>query len=352
MPTRAELLQSVANRIADYRAGERLPSRTPDIVDQWVQQFHADTQLPLLEGLDYVFERTYISRESFKNFLRGLANTRKLDPNSQPQDYWRRVNILNIQRGGNSQRDLLGMFGEVLQETHGFTVADTGSDGGDFIYLDDCVGTGNRVRNDLCHWIENQTPNRIKLHIITPILYAGSWWIDQKINETAAASGKTISITKWRLDQFAMENRRAYRNSSDVLWPTAIPDHPAVRAYAQELQAKGHPPELRAPGVPSRSRLFRDDAQRILLEQAFLTRGCQIRQECTNLPDSARPLGYHNLDCFGFGNMFITFRNCPNNCPLALWVQQQDFPSLLPRRTNTQTANQNFARTIFGAEEL
>jgi hypothetical protein len=349
---RPELLQCIAARIADYRAGERLTPRTPDLVDQWVQQFPADIQVPLLEGLDYVFERTYISREAFKSFLKGLANTRKLDPNAQPQDYWRRVNILNIQRGGNSQRELLAMFGEVLQETHGFALAEAGSDGGDYIYLDDCVGTGNRVRNDVCSWIENHAPNRIKLHVITPILYAGSWWIDQKINETAAAAGKTISVTKWRLDQFDMENRRAYRNSSDVLWPTVIPNDAAVQAYAQELQAKGHPAEVRAAGVASRSRLFKDDTQRILLEQAFLIRGCQIRQECTNLPDNARPLGYHNLDCVGFGNMFVTFRNCPNNCPLALWVQQQDFPALLPRKTNPQTTNQNLTRTILGDLEL
>jgi hypothetical protein len=351
MPTRNELLQSIADKISDYRAGETLPPRTPTLVDQWVQQFPVAIQEPLLEAMDYVFARTYISRESFKSFLRGLANTRKLDPSSSPQDYWRRVNILNIQKGGNSQRELRDMFGEVLQETHGFTLADTGSADGDFIYLDDCVGTGSRVRTDICSWIENDAPHRINLHIITPILYAGSWWIDKKIEETATVSGKTITITKWRLDSFAMENRRANRNSSDVLWPTELPDDAYVQAYALALQQNGHPVELRTRPDISGSRLFRDAAQRILLEQAFLARGCQIRQECTNLPASARPLGYHNLDCLGFGNMFVTFRNCPNNCPLALWVQQQDFPALLPRKTNTQTMIQNFVRTHIGRIE-
>lgn len=349
---RAKLLQSIATRIADYRAGERLIPRTPDLVEQWVQQFPADTQLPLLEGLDYVFERTYISRESFKNFLKGLANTRKLDPTSQPQDYWRRVNILNIQRGGNSQRELLGMFGEVLQETHGFTVADTGSEGGDFIYLDDCIGTGTRVRTDVCSWLEGEAPNRVKLHIITPILYAGSYWFDAKIQETAATVCKAISLTKWRLDQFAMENRRARRDSSDVLWPTTIPNDAHVQAYVRNLDAEGHAPVLRTPSNGTQSRLFKDEAQRNLLEQAFLIRGCQLRHDLTNLPDRARPLGYHSLDCLGFGNMFATFRNCPNNSPLALWVQQEGYPALLPRKTNTQTANQNLVRTLLGDLEV
>ena len=49
-----------------------------------------------------------------------------------------------------------------------------------------------------------------------------------------------------------------------------------------------------------------------------------------------RPLGYHNLRTLGFGSMFITYRNCPNNCPLALWVEQDAYPSLFPRKANTK----------------
>ena len=34
--------------------------------------------------------------------------------------------------------------------------------------------------------------------------------------------------------------------------------------------------------------------------------------------------------------MFVTYRNCPNNCPLALWIEQDDFPALFPRKTNAE----------------
>ena len=337
MSKRAKLLEAIATQIGDYRFDELQP-RTPELIDAWVQQFPPSEQIALLEGLKHIFEKTYISRSMFAAFLKDLASTDRLAPGIPPEQFWSEANLLNIQRGGNSQKDILAAFDDILYATHGIHLVDTGSDDGAFVYLDDCIGTGNRIRGDVCGWLDGDTPAKTNLHIITPVLYTGSWWIDGRIQEMAATNGKEVSITKWSLDQFQMENRRAYRNSSDVLWPTTLSDNPAVQAYAEYLENLGHPAVLRTAGHSGASGLFSDDAQRMLLEEAFLVRGCQIRQECTNLPDNARPLGYHNLDCFGFGSMFVTYRNCPNNCPLAFWVQQAEYPALFPRHTNTRTA--------------
>lgn len=342
MPKRRSLLQAIAETVADYRQGE-ITERTPDIVDEWVQQFPESVQKHLLEALAHVLSRTYLSRDRFRAFLKMLASTDKLASGTNPGDYWHRVNLLDIQQGGSSQTEILQMFDEILQETHGFGIDQTGSPGGDFIYLDDCIGTGSRVRSDVCDWIEEDAPENVNLHIITPILYRGSWWIDGKIREAATLSGKKItSLRKWRLDQFQMENRRTYRNQSDVLWPTSIPDHEAVHQYCSYLEELGHPPVLRSPGNLGTSKIFEDDAQKILLEENFLIRGCEIRQEQDNLPGVLRPLGYNNLDTLGFGSMFVTYRNCPNNCPLALWVDQGDGSALFPRKTNTETFTEQF----------
>jgi hypothetical protein len=334
---RGRLLEALAALIADYRPDEIQP-RTPDLIDAWIQQFPSDQQVGLLGALIHVFGKTYITRSMFDAFLEELASTDKLAPGRSPLEFWSEANLLNIQKGGNSQKEILAAFDDVLFTTHGIHLADTGSDNGDFVYLDDCIGTGNRVRGDICGWLDGDTPTKLNLHIITPILYKGSWWIDEKIRETAAANGKEVSIKKWRLDQFEMENRRAYRNRSDVLWPTVLSDDPSVQAYVANLESLGHPPVLRTAGHAGVSGIFADDAQRMMLEEALVVRGCQIRQESDNLPAKARPLGYHNLDCLGFGSMFVTYRNCPNNCPLAFWVQQAGYPALFPRKTNTQTA--------------
>jgi len=332
-----DLAKHLARLIEDYRVGE-IPPRTADVVEAWIQQFPSKEQDPLLDALIHVFENTYISRSKMKSFLGELANSRNISKGKDPKEFWKSANLLNIQKGGNSQSDILALFDEVLQRVHNLKAADVGSQDGSFFYLDDCIGTGNRVRHDIAAWLESANlPDEIDLHIITAVLFNGSYWIESKLKETATAKGKNITITKWRLDTFQMENRRAYRNNADVLWPTAIPDDTAVQAYAEQLRRLGHPPTLRShtAAVPS---FYKNSEQKELLERLFLVRGCEIRQDNSYLPDNVRPLGYHNLDCFGFGSLFVTYRNCPNNCPISLWVQQADSVTLLPRKTNRQSA--------------
>jgi hypothetical protein len=40
------------------------------------------------------------------------------------------------------------------------------------------------------------------------------------------------------------------------------------------------------------------------------------------------------LETLGFGSLIVTFRNCPNNAPLAFWVDSPWYP-LFPRTTNS-----------------
>ena len=336
MTDRSNLLQSISEIVADYRAGE-VPPRTPAIIDDWVKQFPPAIQDPLLTALNDVLDKTYISRNIFRAFFAGLATTNKLAPSVDPKEYWRGVNFLRIQQGGSSQAEILELFDEVLRETYGFSIDQTGSSNGDFIYLDDCIGTGSRLRNDVCAWLRGATPQTITLHVITPISFRGSYWVDQRIKDAAKESAKTVSLHKWHLRQFAMENRLTYRNNSDVLWPTSNSDDKAVQEYFTYLSEDGHPPMLRDHGTWNNSRIFANNEQRILIENAFLTRGCAIRREQNSLPAVFRPLGYSNLATLGFGSLFVMYRNCPNNCPLVWWVDQHDYPALFPRKTNNDS---------------
>lgn len=60
------------------------------------------------------------------------------------------------------------------------------------------------------------------------------------------------------------------------------------------------------------------EAGRQLLESEFLIAGVKIRSLIQSPKDFIRPLGCGNFGV-GFGSMLVTYRNCPNNCPLALW---------------------------------
>ena len=76
----------------------------------------------------------------------------------------------------------------------------------------------------------------------------------------------------------------------------------------------------------------------------FLTRadrGLKIRSFYRNPQAVLRPLGYHCLKDLGFGATVVTYRNCPNNCPLAWWWDSAAIPGsrcrgrwypLFPRR--------------------
>lgn len=333
MSERSELLESIANTIVDYREDEIQP-RTPDLINDWIGQFPQDTRDPILEALKFVLGNTYMSKQLVTEFLTALASTDKLSPGIEPAEYWKSTNILDIQLGGSSQKDLLELFDQVLIKTHGFGLDATGSEGGDYVYLDDCIATGSRIRGDVVRWLNDGTPDEVNLRIVSAFRYQGAFWIDSRIDTAAKENNITITYDKWHINDSVLENRKYYKNASDVLWPTTLPDDPGVIAFAKTLEESGHPAELRQPGNSGNAGVFENDSQKILLEQSFLIRGCAIKNEQKNLPDYFRPLGYHNLETLGFGSMFITYRNCPNNTPLVFWVEQDEYPALFPRKTN------------------
>jgi hypothetical protein len=106
-----------------------------------------------------------------------------------------------------------------------------------------------------------------------------------------------------------------------------------------------HQPRFRKAGRVGGQAIFSDDAGRQLLEQEFLKAGARIRMMCPNLNVNQRPLGNTLLDTLGFGSMIVTFRNCPNNAPLALWVGHPWYP-LFPRATNNDTAVRSLVTNV------
>lgn len=332
MSERDDLLASIAQTARDYRAGE-VAVPTPAHVDRWIGQFDAAVQLPMLREIAHVLQRTYFSLERVSAFLNGLIKTEKL-VGTDSCTFWRGVHFLDNQGGGNSQTEMLALFNELLQEKCGFGVPQCGGEGSSvFLYLDDAIFTGNRVRRDLEVWIRDEAPNKAVLHIVSIALHSGGQhYANGYISKAAVAARKTIDVNWWRAIE--LEDRKAYSDTADVLRPTHIPNDPAVQAYVQGMK---YPPTLRRLGSLGTNALFGSDAGRVLLEQEFLKAGARIRQECPNLGATQRPLGHITLDTLGFGSLIVTFRNCPNNAPLALWVGEPWYP-LFPRTTNSQTA--------------
>jgi len=327
MSKRSSLLESIADTISDYRAGE-IEERTPEHVEEWINQFDEHVHLDMLVELDHVFRNTYIPKADVEEFLSTLIRNSKI-AGEDPCSFWKDVRFLDIQGGGNSQHEMLEILDAILRKECGSGIDDCGDEPEAHVYLDDAIFTGNRVRNDLSDWIQSDVPQEATVHVVVIALHRqGQWYANKKIRESANAAGKEVEIHWWRFIE--IEDRKAYTNSSDVLRPTSLPDDELTQDYVNGLD---YEVTLRKPGNVGENEFFSSEEGRHLLEQELLKAGAQIRSMCPYLNVYQRPLGNIVLQTLGFGSTLVTFRNCPNNCPLAFWAADPWYP-LFPRKTN------------------
>jgi len=337
MATTQTLLVSIADTIKDYRQGE-IPQPTPTHVAKWVNQFDASQQSAILNEMDVLLKKTYFNKATMEGFLSNLVSNAKL-VGANPAQFWHSVNFLDIQDGGSSQHEMLMMFSQIMKSKLGIRLDQCGSKGGLYVYLDDMSFTGNRVLNDLNKWIRDDAPSKAAVHVIVGAFHSGGqWYADKGIQETAVKEKKSISLAWWRMME--LEDRVNSNNTSDVFRPSSLPTDATMTSYVNGL---AYPPPLRDAGHMGQCKVFADEQGRHLLEQQFLTAGLRVRAMCPNLPATHRLLGYASTNSrktLGFGSTLVTFRNCPNNCPLAFWAGDPWYP-LFPRKNNIK----KFARS-------
>ena len=323
MADRDTLLKSIVATTLDY-----WQAPTTAHVDQWVGQFDATVQVPILCEMDHVLNKTYFSKVMVKNFLDALTTNKNL-AGDDPCSFWKNVKFLNIQNGGDSQSDMLQLLSNALKKNCGFTVEQCGMMPNAVVYLDDGVFTGNRLGWDIENWINDETPDKIVLYIITIALHKAGWtYAAGKIKRAAEKAGKTIQIKRW--SAIKLENGVSDKDVSDVLWPTSIPSHADTKAHVAKMK---YSPKLRNPGQVGGGGIFSSDTGRQLLERVFLEAGATLLGNSSHFADSQRPLGFSKLETLGFGSLIVTYRNCPNNAPLALWADKPWYP-LFRRKIN------------------
>ena len=327
------LCDSISDTIKDYRSGE-IPRPDRVHVAKWVGQFAQNYQFGVLTQMSTLLENTYITKANMEAFLSGLVTNEKLLAGNDPKTFWPTVNFLDIQDQSQSQRDILAMFATTLQATLGISLSQCGVAGGPYVYLDDVSFSGQRIRIDLCKWIEDAAPRNAVVHVILGASHTGgSWYAEKEIGAAAVAQNKTINLSWWRVRE--LEDRSNFKNTSDLFLPSSLPDTVVMKTYVAGLK---YPPPLRDAGQMGECKVFDGEAGRNLLEQQFLEAGLRIRSVCHNLPATQRLLGYASTNSrrtLGFGSTVVTFRNCPNNCPLAFWVGNPWY-ALFPRKINVK----------------
>ena len=310
--SRARLLRSVAARVAGYREGEVAPIDSEQ-VEMWLTQFDPAMQVPVLTELDHVLSRTFVRRSDFEAFFAGEVITAADLVRNDPCDFWARARFFNQPLRGHSQAAILELFDAALHRECGLGVSDCGGSGGPLIYVDDAVYTGMHVINDLRQVISDASDHTDLVLIFYALHTQGVRYAQQRLATEFKAAGKSVSFN-W-FAKLQLENDNAA--NSDILWPKSVPNHEPTRQYRTSLDRHF---QLRTGDSIGKNRFFSSGAARHLLEQEFLKAGAVIRAENDNLTRYARPLGNLVMQSFGFGAVIVTYRNCPNNCPLVFWA--------------------------------
>lgn len=326
---------SIAQTVRDYRVGE-IPAISDQTVLNWVGQFDLAARLGILGELDHVLRQIYLSRQKCQQFLRTLLRHQPLTGGAIP-GFWKDTKFLDIQQNGGSQTDFLVLLNDELTALTGLDVKSCGLNPRQFFYLDDALFTGGRAGADLGAWIANDAPQQCDLHLAFMVTHTlGEWQVGRRLAQIASNCGKRISVRFWKSVQ--LENRKSYALTSEVLWPTVAPE---TMEFQQLNSSQKYPLIPRTPAAHFQSTIFSSEPGRQLLENQMLSAGLRIRSFPQNPSPALKPLGFGPYG-MGFGSTIVTFRNCPNNAPLALWWGDPEADSshpfskwtpLFPRKT-------------------
>lgn len=325
----SEAIKKIVEQCGDYRSADGFEFDS-DHVTTWIEQFREDQRAAILNCVANAMTVSYFSRTEAEAWLTRLLTNEKFS-GPDPRSFWKGANLLNIQGKGHSQREMLVILDSALQNEFGLSIKECGSENGAYIYLDDGLFSGGHINSDVTKWIADDALSGADLRIVTVAAYSyGTWRSRNELKRKNVESGKNIEISHWRSIELQNGVRRA--STADVFWPKSIPAgaQPYFDTFRYDLK-------LRNGSQESECKVFVDDTCRNICEDAFLEKGIWIRDQCPGLNDYQRPLGNSVLETPGFGATFVTFRNCPNNAPLAFWAGNPWYP-LFPRKTNTDTA--------------
>lgn len=334
-------IKSIAEIVADYQGGDIM---TPERILQWVEQFDEQDHEVILTEMEYILKETYVSKNNAKEYLNSLFYNGQIVKDFEKN--YSKVKFLNNQKRGQSQKELLELLDEVLLEQLGIHTEDCGTAHSEittYIYIDDCFFTGNRLHRDIESWIEDAKPGT-ELYTIFFGLHEKDLEYKTGLVKTLV-QGKQISLKVRYFKIFKMAPFA--KGKYESCWPTYIEGDPDIDSFLETLQGlrdgRNYRPFnlFRDSNKPYTESFFSSKEARNQVEQAFLKKGIEI----FNLPEnpnlSMMPMGYNPNLTLGFGSMFVTYRNVPNNCPLVLWWGDPDkrsplnkwFP-LFPRKTN------------------
>lgn len=143
----------IEKEIAEIIKGFRQPSVEIEInqehVHKWVSQFSPDTQDTILEETLHILKKWYFGRDKISLFLNEIMDYLKAE-NETDADPFKGICFLDIQENGKSQFQLVEILKDEVNKKYGCSIR-TGNPGKEnyYVYLDDGLYTGSRLRKDI-----------------------------------------------------------------------------------------------------------------------------------------------------------------------------------------------------------
>jgi len=342
-----QLIDSIVTTTQDYKDGTIMDA---DHVKSWIEQFEEDKQETILIEIDHILKKYYVSKTQAADFLKTLLDTKEIVGDFSSNH--NAIEFLDIQLKGNSQSDLLELMEEVMDKHFDIALTDCGTNPTTYIYLDDCMFSGNTVYRDIEKWASERDLRNSTIHFVFLALHKGNIrYVTNKLD--SIFKGENVKYQFWAIHKLA---NNAWDNSQyDCLWPTQLQEDDAyVTSFSEyiedlrEKSGKSNPFALFRPSsYPSQEKLFTSKQARIVVEHEFFKKGAYLFT--FRKKDTMKPMGYSYFNNAGFGSMFVTYRNIANNCPLVLWWgdRSQFHPldqwhPLFPRSVNKQGGREDW----------
>lgn len=322
---------------ADFVERHGTPGIQPDHVSRWLEQFDSAKREDFAQAFSNVLSKSYISKEDVAHAANFLLTSTAVTNNDAL--FFQNASFLDIQNNGQSQKVFLQDF--IIPKAQGLNIPYSINDlsKNTFLYFDDVLFSGGRIGDDLEAWIKNIAPQSCNIVCIFIFIHTyGIYNAERKLKKVISDSGKNIAFRFCYMRE--VNNKRTFPRVTDVLHPRVVPQE-ATTFYNEIAQASRFT-ILRGYEQAAPSFFFANEAERSLLEEQFVIAGLKIISQLTERK-SWKPLGLEGFPSFGFGSTVVTYRNCPNISPLALWWGGQDAASiwypLVPRRGYNNPVN-------------
>lgn len=324
--TKEYLIDEIVLTCKDYRYDDGFDFNKNHVI-KWISQFEESTRIPILTEMNHILKNSYVSKEFMLSFFESVIdyiNEKHPDQN---------IVFLDCQKKGHSQSELKLLFEKYIENNN----IKIGNSSGKnlWLYLDDFIFTGNTAVRDLA-----------QLEISYSDILIISIAVHSKSEYYIKTKTKVPILRMYTLENINHDNAQ----SVDVIWPSSFKST-ILDDYIDNIEDLHkndlYPSKyaLFCDNNPNVENLFSNDTSRRVFEKEFILAGIDLINKSKHPNKSMKPLGYDYKKTLGFGSTLVSFRNCPNNCPLVMWYGTTNgkygptstlnswYP-LFPRKTN------------------